>query len=64
MLLFICAIMLIIVGLLELLLPEKKLVNANKLKPGMTVDQVAKKLRRSGIFLICAGILYLFYYFR
>lgn len=64
MLLLICAITLIIAGILELVLPKEKLINVNKLKPGITIDQAAKRLRISGIFLICAGILYLFYYFR
>jgi len=64
MLLLICAITLIITGLVELLLPKDKLVNKDKLKPGMTIDQVTKKIRISGVVMICGGILYLFYCFR
>lgn len=59
MILFVCAIVLLIVGVLYLILPKKYLVNAKSIKSGQTEDEAIKKYRKLAIIFIILGIIFL-----
>lgn len=59
MILTICGIVLLVCGILFLLLPKKYLVNEKNIKPGQTIDQVAKNYRVLAIVFLFLGILFI-----
>lgn len=59
MILFVCAIVLLIVGVLYLVLPKKYLVNEKNIKAGQTEDEAIKKYRKLAIVFIILGIIFL-----
>lgn len=59
MILMICAIVLLISGILFLALPKKYLVNEKNIKPGETADQAIKRYRKLGIVFLILGVIFL-----
>ena len=59
MILTICAIILLIVGILYLVLPGKYLVNEKNIKPGETFEQTVKRQRKLAVVFIALGLLFL-----
>lgn len=59
--LIVCIIIMAGSGIAYLILPADKLVKQDKLKPGETMEDATKRIRKSGIyFLVFAGLLFLF----
>lgn len=59
MILTICAVVMIVCGILILILPGKYLVNEKNIKTGETFEQAVKRQRKFGIICIAMGILFL-----
>lgn len=59
MILTICAVIMLVIGVLYLVLPKKYLVNEKNIKPGQTEDEAVKKYRKLAIVFIILGILFL-----
>ena len=59
MILTICAVVIIVVGVLYLVLPGKYLVNEKNTKPNETFEQAVKRQRKLAIMYIALGLLFL-----
>ena len=59
MILFVCAIVMLVIGVLYLVLPKKYLVNEKNIKPGQTEEEAIKKYRKLAFVFIILGIIFL-----